>query len=70
MVGEDKNDTKTIGNTAFSHTDYTRFLTLNGLKGKRFGYIKEITKGASKKVDELFLQTLKVLEAQGQQLLP
>ena len=65
MVGEDKNDTKTIGNTAFSHTDYTRFLTLNGLKGKRFGYIKEITKGASKKVDELFLQTLKVLEAQG-----
>ncbi|REC78492.1 amidase [Chryseobacterium elymi] len=65
MVGEDKRDVKTVGNTPYLHKDYTRFLNLNGLKGKRLGYVKGITKGASKKVDELFLQTLKVLENQG-----
>ncbi|PWN71434.1 amidase [Chryseobacterium phosphatilyticum] len=65
MVGEDKDDKKTIGNTSFSDTDYTKFLHLNGLKGKRLGYTQDITKGASKKVDDLFLRTLKVLEAQG-----
>lgn len=65
MAGEDKNDVKTFGNTPFLHKDYTRFLNLKGLKGKRLGYVKGITNGASKKVDELFLQTLKVLESQG-----
>lgn len=65
IVGEDKNDPKTIGNTPFLHQDYTKFLTLDGIKGKRFGYVKGITNGASKKVDELFLQTLKALKAQG-----
>ncbi|NIF05251.1 amidase [Chryseobacterium sp. Tr-659] len=65
MAGEDKKDIKTIGNAPYLHKDYTQFLTLNGLKGKRLGYVKGITKGASKKVDELFRKTLKVLEAQG-----
>ncbi|PIF45807.1 amidase [Chryseobacterium sp. 52] len=65
MVGEDKNDVKTIGNTPFLHKDYTLFLNVNGLKGKRLGYVKGITQGGSKKVDELFLETLKVLESQG-----
>ncbi|MCC3215030.1 amidase [Chryseobacterium sp. X308] len=65
MVGEDEHDKKTIGNTPFLHKDYTRFLTLTGLKGKRLGYVKGITKGANKKVDDLFLQTLKILESQG-----
>ncbi|QBA21665.1 hypothetical protein EU348_10840 [Chryseobacterium indologenes] len=65
MVGEDEHDKKTIGNTPFLHKDYTQFLTLTGLKGKRLGYVKGITKGANKKVDDLFLQTLKILEAQG-----
>lgn len=65
MVGKDKNDIKTMGSHSFSHTDYTKFLTLKGIKGKRFGYVKGITHGASKKVDDLFLQTLKVLKEQG-----
>ncbi|MBK1896527.1 amidase [Chryseobacterium paridis] len=65
MVGEDKNDIKTIGSTPFLHKDYTQFLTLNGIKGKRFGYVKNITNGASKKVDQLFLQILQVLKDQG-----
>ncbi|ASK29155.1 amidase [Chryseobacterium sp. T16E-39] len=65
MVGEDKNDIKTVGSTHFLHKDYTQFLTLNGLKGKRFGYVKSITNGASKKVDQLFLQTLQVLKDHG-----
>jgi amidase len=65
MVGEDKNDVKTIGSSQFLHKDYTKFLTLNGLKGKRFGYVKGITNGASKKVDELFLKTLQTLKDQG-----
>lgn len=65
MVGEDRNDKKTIGNTPFLHKDYTKFLKLGGLKGKRLGYVKGVTKGVSKKVDELFLKTLKVLESQG-----
>nr|WP_315028291.1 amidase [uncultured Chryseobacterium sp.] len=65
MVGEDKNDIKTMGSKPFSRTDYTQFLDLNGLKGKRLGYVKGITKGASKEVDELFRKTLKILETQG-----
>lgn len=65
LVGEDKRDVKTIGNTPFLHKDYTEFLTLTGLKGKRLGYVKGITRGVNKKVDDLFLQTLKILEAQG-----
>ncbi|WP_261512140.1 amidase [Chryseobacterium paludis] len=65
IVGEDKNDIKTVGSSQFLHKDYTKFLTLNGLKGKRFGYIKGITNGASKKVDELFLKTLQNLKDQG-----
>lgn len=65
MVGEDKNDSKTMGSSQFLHKDYTKFLTLNGLKGKRFGYVKGITNGASKKVDELFLKTLQTLKDQG-----
>ncbi|KMQ65098.1 amidase [Chryseobacterium angstadtii] len=65
MVGEDKRDTKTIGNTPFIHKDYTPYLTLTGLKGKRLGYVKGITQGADKKVDVLFTETLKNLESEG-----
>jgi amidase len=65
MVGEDKTDEKTIGSSRFSQTDYTNFLTLQGLKNKRLGYVKGITNGANKKVDSLFLKTLKTLKRQG-----
>lgn len=65
IVGEDTNDRKTIGSGPFLHKDYTQFLTLKGIKGKRFGYVKGITNGASKKVDELFLKSLQTLKDQG-----
>lgn len=65
LVGEDKADRETMGSNQFNQKDYTQFLTLNGLKGKRLGYLKSMTHGSSKKVDQLFIQTLKFLENQG-----
>jgi amidase len=37
MIGEDKEDAVTGGSSGKTHTDYTKFLDLNGLKGKNIG---------------------------------
>jgi amidase len=37
MIGEDKEDAVTGGSSGKTHTDYTKFLDVNGLKGKNIG---------------------------------
>ena len=64
MVGVDPKDEKTVASANHFETDYTRFLTLNGLKGKRFGYPKSMSNG-NVKTDELFKKTLAFLTSQG-----
>lgn len=63
MVGLDKQDDKTTYSKNKFSTDYTSFLTTDGLKGKRIGYSPKST--GNVKVDALFQENLKFLEKEG-----
>jgi amidase len=64
MVGVDTGDDKTSASKDHFKTDYTQYLTLNGLKGKRFGFPKNMSNG-NVKTDELFKKALEFLKSQG-----
>lgn len=64
MVGLDSADTKTLLSEGKSFTDYTQFLKLDGLKGKRIGLYKKAF-GRHYKVDDLMNKTVEFLKDQG-----
>jgi amidase len=64
LVGVDSADTKTILSKGQYHTDYTKFLNKDGLKGKRIGFYK-VPMGINFKVDTLMIQAIKFLKTQG-----
>jgi len=64
MVGLDSSDQKTLDPNAKFYNDYTQFLQLNGLKGKRLGYIANAA-GFHHKVDTLMNDAIKDLQRLG-----
>ena len=63
LTGVDEKDRHTLASKNIAKTDYTSFLKLDGLKGKRIGYSKKSS--GNVKVDALFQENLKFLEKEG-----
>lgn len=67
LVGVDSADVKTLASKGQFHTDYTKFLNKDGLKGKRLGLYK-VPMGINYKVDTLMNQAVKYLKSQGAEI--
>jgi len=67
MVGVDQADEKTIESEGYFHTDYTQFLNSEGLAGKRIG-LWTGSLGGHFRVDTLMHETVRLLEAQGAEI--
>ena len=65
MVGVDPRDPVTQGSAGKSHTDYTRFLDKNGLRGARIGVPRDGYFGYSPKADAVINQAIEVLRYHG-----
>ncbi|MDN5285432.1 MAG: Amidase [Mucilaginibacter sp.] len=63
LTGFDANDPATADSKPAQ--DYTTYLDINGLKGKRLGIEKSFLKGANEDVVDLLKKTIDVLKAQG-----
>lgn len=68
LVGEDPADPATWYRDDQRETDYRKYLDPNGLKGKRIGVNRAVLSGLSEEEQELFESAVKVLEAQGAEL--
>jgi len=68
LTGIDSTDSKTFNAYGNFHTDYTKYLNKDGLKGKRIGLIKEAM-GFHPKVDILIDQTVAYLKSQGAEVI-
>ncbi|MGE5394025.1 MAG: amidase [Candidatus Saccharibacteria bacterium] len=64
LTGIDKDDEHTLASKGNSYHDYTKFLNVNGLKGKRIGLWKE-TLGKNYKVDSLLKGEINRMKAMG-----
>ncbi|MDQ3141645.1 MAG: amidase [Bacteroidota bacterium] len=64
MVGTDSSDSKTLDPSAVFHSDYTKFLKVDGLRGKRLGLLTN-TLGFHDKVDTLMMQAVRFMKDQG-----
>ncbi len=64
MVGIDIKDSKTVASEGNFHIDYTQFLKEGALEGKRIGVFNG-PRGNHFRVDTLFNDNLRLLEAQG-----
>lgn len=64
LTGVDENDTITLESEGKIQRDYTKFLDLNGLKGKRIGVEKSMLKG-HEAVDSLLNEALAVMKSKG-----
>ncbi len=64
MVGVDSSDAKTMESADRTFTDYTKFLTKDGLKGKRIGWYTR-PRGRHYKVDTLMQKAVYQLKTQG-----
>ena len=64
LTGIDSSDSKTLASVNNYHTDYTKFLKKDGLKGKRIGLVKK-SMGFSDKVDTLMNLAVAFLKANG-----
>ena len=64
LTGIDSSDSKTLNSEARFLNDYTPFLKLNGIEGKRVGILKNST-GYHAKVDSLFYRAVEVLKNSG-----
>lgn len=67
LVGSDPADTATIAGDGKRLSDYTPFLKMDGLKGKRLGVLRR-SMGFHGKTDSLFRQALRDIQAQGAEL--
>ena len=65
LAGVDPDDAVTQGGKDKSHPDYTAFLDLNGLKGKRIGVEKSFLTYGHEGVLALFQEAIELLKAQG-----
>lgn len=63
-VGVDELDKRTVESEGNFHLDYTQFLDARGLNGKRLGLLKDAF-GSHEKSDEVLVEVLKTLRAQG-----
>jgi amidase len=68
LTGTDPEDSKTVASQGKSHTDYTVYLKIDGLKGKRIGLLKK-SLGFSDKVDTLMNETVKYLKSNGAEVI-
>ena len=68
LVGIDKTDGKTLASQGHTYSDYTQFLKVDGLKGKRIGHFTG-PRGANYKVDALMDETLAYLKSQGAEII-
>lgn len=64
LTGADPDDPASAAAKGKSHTDYTRFLDTNGLRGKRIGIEKSFMK-VHEGVDQLLQQAIIALKGQG-----
>ncbi len=64
MTGEDPNDAVTMNNKLKAKIDYTDYLDINALKGKRIGVEKTLLKG-HEGIDTLLQKALTQLKSQG-----
>ncbi len=64
LTGLDSTDTKTLASRGHSHSDYSRFLRKDGVKGKRIGLVTDAL-GFSVKVDTLIRAVAAHLVRQG-----
>lgn len=68
LTGIDSTDTKTLTNVNNIHKDYTQFLKVDGLKGKRIGlYTGPL--GNNFKVDTIFQQAVTFIKSQGAEVI-
>ncbi len=67
LVGVDLADAKTLDSKGQFHTDYTKFLNKDGLKGKRIGLYK-VPMGINYKVDTLMNRAVNYLKSQGAEI--
>ena len=65
LVGVDPRDDATKASAGKSYTDYTRFLSANGLRGARIGVAREAFMGYSPKTDKLVEEAIAVLKHEG-----
>jgi len=68
MVGLDSLDKKTLASKVHFHTDYTKFLKEDGIKGKRIGLFKAPF-GTNKEVDSLMYSTVRFLKNHGAEII-
>lgn len=64
LVGVDDSDPRTKESEGKSYTDYTQFLDINGLQGKRIGVLEGVI-GYHEKVDEIMEGAFAAMEEQG-----
>lgn len=68
MVGIDSTDAKTLASEGKFHTDYTKFLNVGGISGKRIGFYKAPI-GNNFKVDTLMYRAIEFLKSQGAEII-
>ena len=68
MTGPDQSDVKTLLYKGEVIKDYTPFLKVDGLKGKRIGWYKK-TLGINTEVDQLMEQNINLLKAEGVEII-
>ncbi len=64
LTGVDEKDRVTLHSNGKTHADYTRFLTTDGLKGRRIGVERSFLKG-HEGVVALYRQAIEMLKGQG-----
>jgi amidase len=69
LAGTDNADSKTSAIPADLPKDYTQFLDINGLKGKRIGLRKSQLNSPFEKVNELLKKSLEEMKAQGTEII-
>jgi amidase len=65
IVGVDPRDPATAASEGHLHTDYTRFIDPNGLRGARIGVMRAGVTGYSEETDRVFEQALAVMRDAG-----
>jgi amidase len=68
LTGVDSSDSKTIASQGKALTDYTKFLTKDGLNHKRIGFLKK-SLGFSDQVDTLMYKAVAALKAGGAEVI-
>lgn len=69
IAGIDVKDNKTKDENAVFHTDYTQFMNIQELKGKRIGWYN-VSEGRNYKVDVLMQQAVSFMEKSGATVVP